>query len=108
VDVSEWTDEEWAIDVADSYAGRAWSTPGRPHCSPIAIQFLHHNSLQIQVPGGSISGKIANRIAADINTRQGLQQLLQKTLHLDDTTFGYIDWDSFATASKSFTKTIYN
>ena len=107
VDISEWTDEEWANDLADSYANRAWTTPSRPHCSPIATNFLHHNSLQILIPGGTISGKIARRIADDINKRQGLQQL-QKVHHLDDETFGMIDWESYSTASKSFTKTIYS
>ena len=93
-DPKAWTDDEWANDIADSYANKAWSTRSRPPCSTTAIHFRHHTSLQIHIPGGSISGKVARRLATDINTRRGLQQL-QKTLHLDDDTFGTIDWESF-------------
>ena len=74
-DVNEWTDDEWANDITDMYADRAWHITPRIHCSTIAISFLHHTSLQIQVPGGSMSGKIARRLADDINRRRGLQQL---------------------------------
>ena len=54
-----------------------------------------------------MSGKVARRLATDINTRRGLQQL-QKTLHLDDDTFGTIDWESFGVGGNSFRKTIYS
>ena len=106
-DPKDWTDDEWANDIADHYADRAWRTPSRPHCSPIAITFHHHHSLQIQVPSGSMSGKIARQLADDINTRRGLQQL-QKVFHLDDDTFSTIDWKSFNTASTKYTKTTYS
>ena len=75
--------------------------------SLIAITSQHHHSLQIRVPSGSMSGKIARQLADDINTRLGLQQL-QKVFHLDDDTFSNIDWKSFGTASTPFTKTIYS
>ena len=106
-DINEWTDDEWANDIADEYANRAWTTIPHIHCSNIAIPFLHHTSLQIQVPGGSMSGKIARRLADDINRRRGLQQL-PKILRLEDDLFGTIDWQSFGTASTTFTKTVFS
>ena len=57
----------------------------------------------MQVPGGSMSGKIARRLADDINRRRGLQQI-QKILRLKDDLFGTIDWYSFGTASTNSPK----
>ena len=52
-----------------------------------------------------MSGKIARRLADDINRRRGLQQL-QKILRLEDEIFGLIDWESFGPATNTFTKTV--
>ena len=54
-----------------------------------------------------MSGKIARRLADDINRRRGLQQL-QKILRLDDEIFGLIDWESFGPATNTFTKTVFS
>ena len=106
-DINYWTSDEWANNTSDTYASKAWLRKPPIQCSPTAIQFLHHHSLQIQVPSGSMSGRTSRRLADEISTRRGLQQL-QKTLRVDDDLFACIDWETFNIASKPFTKTIYS
>jgi len=98
--IKEWTDVKWANDIADTptelgILPRTFTAPKLPSPSFTTP------------PSTSMSGKIARRLADDINRRRGLQHL-QKILRLEDDIFGLIDWQSFGPATNKFTKTVFS
>ena len=64
----------------------------------------HAQSLQVQLPDGTISGKIKQNFTPFITTNIGLQQLA-RYIHYSEEQMKHIDWANYHIASKSFTST---
>ena len=70
-------------------------------CAPI---MLHAQSLQVQLPDGTISGKIKQNLPPIINTKIGLQQLA-RYIHYSEEQMNNIDWPNYHIAFKSLIST---
>ena len=104
-DRSKCSYSELGNHFADRLAVEMWN--GNPMhcqinlCSPI---MPHAQSLQVQLPDGTISGKIKQNLSPIINTTIGLQQLA-RYIHYSEEQMNIIDWANYHNASKSFTYT---
>ena len=72
--------------------------------NPCAPMMPHAQSLQVQLPDGTISGKIKQKLPPIINTKIGLQQLA-RYIHYSDEQMINIDWPNYHISSKSSTST---
>ena len=72
--------------------------------NPCAPMMPHAQSLQVQLPDGTISGKIKQNLPPIINTDIGLKQLAQY-IHYPKEQMKLINWASYHIPSKSFTST---
>ena len=64
-------------------------------------------SLQVQLPDGTISGKIKRNLPPIINTDIGLQQLA-RYIHYSEEQMKFIDWANYHIASNFFTSTAFS
>ena len=64
----------------------------------------HAQSLQVQLPDGTISGKLKQNLPPIINTNISLQQLAQY-IYYSEEQMKFIDWANYHITSKSFTPT---
>ena len=88
---------EWGNQFADSLAGEVWvGDPIHYQINPCAPIMPHAQSLQVQLPDGTISGKIKQNFPPTINTEIGLQQLVRYVDYFEDQ-MEFIDWASFQT-----------
>ena len=72
-DRSKWSNSEWGNHFADSLAGEVWnSNPMNYQSNPCAPIMPHAQFLQVQLPDGTISGKIKQNLPRIINTEVGL------------------------------------
>ena len=72
--------------------------------SPCAPIMPHAQSLQVQLPDGTISGKIKQNLPPIINTNISLQQLA-RYIHYSEEQMNIINWANYHITSKSFTST---
>ena len=64
---------EWGNHFADGLAGEAWNLdPMQYRNNPRAPILPHAQSLQVQLPDGTISGKIKQHLPSTINTKVGI------------------------------------
>ena len=100
-----WSNSEWGNHFADSLAGEAWDLhPTQYQHNPYAPILPHAQSLQLQLPDGTINGKIKQHLPSIINTRVGIQQLA-RYIHYSEEQLNLIDWDNYQISSKAFTST---
>ena len=73
---SKWSYSQWGNHFTDSLTGEVWNSDQMNYQSnPCAPIMQHAQSLQVQLPDGTISGKIKQNLPPIINTKIGLQQL---------------------------------
>ena len=84
--------------------GEVWnSNPMHYQSNPCALIMPHAQSLQVQLPDGTTSGKIKQNLPPIISTN-GLQKLA-RYIHYFEEQMNIIDWANYHIASKSFTST---
>ena len=104
-DRSKWSYSEWGNHFANSLAGEVWNgDPMHYKSNPYAPIMPHAKSLQVQLPDGTIRGKIKQNLPPIINTKIGLQQLA-RYIHYSEEHIIIIDWANYHIASISFTST---